>query len=89
MAEMQQIGRLALRVEGNNWVAYYAMTNTMEGALFLGSIRMALVSRKDRKNKFMGLMRNVVGDLIEEASGKRPEWKEPYAAPEHERSGNA
>jgi hypothetical protein len=33
-------GRLALRVEGEFWNAYYAMPGTMRDAIFLGSIRM-------------------------------------------------
>jgi hypothetical protein len=30
--ELQKIGRLALRVEGTMWCAYYAMPDTMDGA---------------------------------------------------------
>ena len=39
------IGRLAMRVEGELWSAYYAMPNTMEGAVFLGSIAMRFSER--------------------------------------------
>jgi hypothetical protein len=40
MPDMTQIGRLALREEGEWWNAYYyAMPGTMDGALHLGSIR--------------------------------------------------
>lgn len=86
---MQQMGRIALRVEGENWNAYYALPNTMEGALYLASIRMALVQRDDRKQAFMNLMRAVVGDIIEGTAGERPEWLSPRPAPEKDRSGNA
>lgn len=86
---LQQIGRLALRVEGDNWNAYYAMPGTMDGAVLLGSIRMAIARHPDRKKQFMALMRDAVADLIEKTSGARPEWNEPRRAPERERSGSA
>lgn len=56
-----QIGRLALRVEGDNWNAYYAQTGTMDGAIFLGSIRMGLVATNiARKQQFMDLTLGLV-----------------------------
>lgn len=89
MNEKNQIGRLALRVEGDNWNAYFAIPGTMDGAVFLASIRMALVQNRDRKQAFMDLMRDVVADIIEQQTGERPSWNEPTGAPEHERSGSA
>jgi len=86
---MKEIGRLAMRAEGNLWVGYYAKPDTMEGALFLGSIQLRFVEDKDRKNAFMGLMREAVGDILQEATGERPSWTEPHRAPESERSGSA
>jgi hypothetical protein len=86
---MKEIGRLAMRAEGNLWVGYYAVPDTMEGALFLGSIQMQFVQDKDRKEIFMDLMREAVGDIIEEKTGQRPSWTKPHRAPEHERGGNA
>lgn len=84
-----QVGRLAMREEGPNWVAYYTVPDSMEGALLLGSIRMgAVTDRPERKQQFMDLMREVVSDLIEEQTGVRPKWGGPHAAPEHERSGH-
>lgn len=81
-----KVGRLALRVEDNLWVAYYARPDTMEGALFLGSIQMRFVEHPKRKTKFMDMMREAVGDLIEEATGIRPQWPDgAQPAPEHER----
>lgn len=84
-----QIGRLAMREEGENWNAYYAMPGTMEGAIFLGSIKLAFVQQPDRKNAFMALMREAVGDLIEEQVGVRPIWGGEKPAPESERGGSA
>jgi hypothetical protein len=86
---MKDIGRLAMRVEGDNWVAYYALTNTMDDALFLGKVKIKCVLDQDRKDMFMWLMREAVADIIEETTGERPEWKRPHRAPEHERSGSA
>ena len=90
MCAREQIGRLAMRQEGEYWIAYYALTDTMEGALPLGSIRMAIIQgSEDIKNAFMLIMREAVADLIEEKTGERPSWTDPHGAPEHERSGNA
>lgn len=83
-----KIGRLALRVEGNNWNAYYARDHTMEHAIFLGSLWMGLATNLTRKQQFLDLMRECVADLIEDVAGVRPVWGGPEAAPEHERSGH-
>jgi hypothetical protein len=77
-----------MRHEGSLWVGYYALPDTMNDALFLGSIRMALVQDPNRKAAFMDLMREAVGDIIEEKTGHRPEWPHGVQpAPEHERGG--
>jgi hypothetical protein len=81
MKDHAQIGRLAMREEGDEWKAYYAMPDTMKGALFLGSIKMKFVESPERKQAFMDLMREAVGDIIEEKTGVRPVWGGPKAAP--------
>lgn len=87
---MNKLGRLAMRSEGNLWVAYYALPDTMEDALFLGSIQMRFVQDHERKMIFMELMKEAVADILEEMTGERPEWPEGVQpAPEHERSGKA
>jgi hypothetical protein len=86
---MKDIGRLALRVEGDKWVAYYALTNTMDDALWLGAIKIKCVLDQDRKDMFMWLMQEAVADILEEETGERPVWQRPHSAPEHERSGSA
>jgi hypothetical protein len=87
---LRKIGRLAFRVDGKTWQAYYALPDTMDGALPLASIQMALVLDQERKHEFMMLMQNCVSDIIEDTTGTRPEWPdEPQPAPEHERSGSA
>ena len=87
MSGQAQIGRLALREEGNIWSAYYADNDTMDGAVFLGSIRLAAVQDPARKKAFMDMMREMVSDVIEEKFGKRPTWGGPKDAPQHERWG--
>lgn len=82
-----QIGRLAMRVEGDKWVAYYAMPDTMNNAIWLGSILLTVVQDEARKQAFMNLMREIVGDHIEAAVGVRPTWGGPRPGPEHERAG--
>ena len=91
MKNKEQIGRLAMRQEGGNWVAYYAMNETMDGAIFLGSIVMAGISGHNghRKANFMDMMRDIVSEIIEDKTGIKPEWGGEIAAPEHERAGNA
>jgi hypothetical protein len=91
---MEKMGRLAMRREGKWWNAYYAVPDTMEGAIQLGSIAMAFVQGGElqvkRKEAFMDFMRECVGDILEEKFGVRPSWPDgPQSAPESERSGTA
>lgn len=81
--------RLALRVEGDWWVAYLARSDTMEGAHRLGSILMGIVeTNKERKKAFMDLMKSALSDAIEDIFDQQPTWKQEKA-PEAERSGRA
>ena len=83
-------GRLAFRVEGDMWNAYFARLDTMEGAIFMGSIPLGFVSEnEDRKQAFMELMKGCFDDAVEGKLGVRPTWSDPAQAPEHERSGHA
>lgn len=85
-----KIGRLAMRHEGNWWNAYYAMADSMEGAIQLGSIRMAaVINNPVRKNEFMALMQGAVSDIIEGVTGSAPVTFEITPAPESERSGHS
>ncbi len=91
MNQKQEMGRLAMRVEGDLWVAYYALPKTMDGALFLGSIQMAFVQDESAKQIFMALMRDAVSLVIKGQTGVDPQWPDPFGkpAPQHERSGRA
>jgi hypothetical protein len=86
-----QVGRLAVRVEGDRWVAYYALPDTMEAPIFLGSIAIgAVTANEECKAAFIMLMRAVVEDFLREMMGARPTWGALQPpAPEHERAGNA
>lgn len=85
----QQIGRLAMRMEGDWWVAYFAAPTSMEGALELGRIKLRLVEDKDRKEAFMAIFQSFIGELIKEKTGREPSSWDRSMAPEHERSGSA
>jgi hypothetical protein len=86
--KLEQVGRLAMRVEGDWWNAYYAMPGTMEGAIPLGSIQMAIVQDESAKQIFMALMRDAVTAIIKDAVGVTPHWPDDCVrpAPEHERA---
>lgn len=89
-SQTKQMGRLAMRVEGDLWVAYYALPDTMKDALFLGSIQMAFVQDWQKKELFMAMMKDCVSEIIKETVGVKPEWPNGVQpAPEHERSGRA
>ena len=90
--QQQQIGRLAMRQEGEYWNAYYALPANVrsKGKILLGSIRMvAVMENEERKVAFMQMMRDIVSEIIEAQTGVRPMWNEPTPAPECERSGHA
>jgi len=84
-----KVGRIAFRVEGNIWVAYYALPDTMDNALFLGSIAMSAVRDPERKETFMNLIKDTVGEVLKEEVNCEVTWKDPTEAPEHEKSGRA
>jgi hypothetical protein len=78
--------RLALRVDGDKWNAYVARSDTMEGAIWVGSIAMAFViNNEERKEAFIALMRSAMSDAIEDITGSKPEML-TEDAPEHERT---
>jgi len=89
LTKMQKVGRLALRVEGEWWVARYALPNTMDDAIEIGRVRIGVVTKNDHyKQAFQDLMWAVVADFLEEKTGTRPTG-EVEDAPESERAGRA
>lgn len=90
MSQTEKMGRLAMRVEGDLWVAYYALPDTMKDALFLGSIQMAFVQDWQKKELFMSMMKDCVSHLLKERIGVQPAWPDgTQPAPQHERAGRA
>lgn len=88
--KLKASGRLAMRHEGNFWNAYFALPDTMDGAVLIGSIVIAGVAGNDNlKKAFMQLMWDVVADILEVRSGVRPTHGEVQGAPEHERAGHS
>jgi hypothetical protein len=87
--QFHKTGRIAFRVEGggDTWNAYWALPHTMEGAIWLGGIRMRFVQDKVRKQMFMDLIRESLDATFEEL-GWSAEWPGTVSAPEHERGGN-
>lgn len=73
----RQIGRLAFRVEGRMWVAYYALPDSMEGALLLGSISMGAVQAPQHKQAFIKLMQDVISRALINKVGSKPTWAVP------------
>lgn len=70
----EEVGRLALREQDGWWVAYYAMKDTMEGAIELARIKMQLVLDKDSKRQYMDAMRDILGRSLADIVGAKPDW---------------
>lgn len=88
--ELVKVGRVAFRIEGNMWNAYYALPGTMEGAAHIGSIVMAAVRNNPaRKEEFQKMMRSIVAEILEGITGGEPVWGESQSAPEHEKAGHS
>lgn len=79
-----EIGRIAFRVEGNWWVAYYALPDTLEEALELARIQMSIVQDIGRKQTFMNLCLEYIAEVVPafQVTERRP-------APEHEKAGRS
>jgi hypothetical protein len=61
-----------MRVQGENLNAYHVMSNTIEGAVRLGSIRVAAaVDNSDRQQAFMDTLRDIVSDILKDGVGSR------------------
>lgn len=86
--EVAKVGRLAMRRERELWCAYYAMPDTMDNAIFLGSIRMgAIVDNPERKQAFMNMMRDALAEIFAAKGHDVAAW-DMHKAPEHERTGS-
>lgn len=85
MTALTKVGRLAMRHEGDWWVAYYALPDTMAGAHELARIHLGLVANHpQRRDAFMKILQRSLADIVPAF-----EFAEIGPAPEHERSGHA
>jgi len=89
MTDPQRPIRLALRQEGDWWVAYVALTDTMDEALEVGRIAMgAVMAGQHIKDAFQMLMTEVLRQMLADM-GLNPVGWETSRAPESERGGQA
>ena len=79
-----RIGRLAMREEDNKWVAYYARPDTMDGAAWLGAVHVSIASNPFRRQQFLNMMTDIVADILEQLSGRRPDMRENEQEEEYE-----
>lgn len=71
VAFSKQAGRLAFRHEGDFWNCYYALPDTMEGAIFLSSTRLGNTHSEKLKKLFMDYNRSIINAIM----GDRVEFK--------------
>ena len=72
------------------WNAYWALPDTVDGALLIGSIPMAAVQNVKQKLAFMQLMKDALASMLAEEGIKIEDGRwTTQSAPEHERGGNA
>jgi hypothetical protein len=81
-------GRIAFRHEGKFYSAYWALPDTMEGALLLGQIAMRFVESKAQRRIFMELIKSGIADFFEGEGAELVDFTDEVTAPEHERAGH-
>jgi hypothetical protein len=84
-------GRIALRIEGKWWVAYWARSMTsMDGAIGLARVRANLVERDPEiKQRFIEFAQFVMTRGLQAVGATVERWNDPVDAAEHEKSGRA
>jgi len=83
-----EFGRLAMRVEGDWWVAYFANPNTMDRALQIGRVHMSVAGI--HKDETLEYFKGVVSKMVKTAAGHDLVWPNaPRTAPEHEKVGRS
>ena len=82
--------RLAMRQEGANWTAYIAQTDTMDGAIQIGSISIDLVrNHPDIRDRFMAVMQDAMLAMLSHVGVKTVSAWDIIPAPAHEKAGRA
>jgi hypothetical protein len=90
MRRRHDVGRIAFRVEGQWWNAYWAPgQDSMDGAIHLGSVRASLALAPTVKASFMETMKQAFAVVTKEALGVSAEFGDAVLGPERERSGRA
>jgi hypothetical protein len=85
---MKKPFRIAMRTEGDWWVAYFAPIDTMDDALELSRVRRSLVERhREIRQAFIDFNTKLMGIAVEATGAKVDHW-DTQRAPEHERSGH-
>lgn len=80
--------RLAFRAEGEFVNVYYAAVDTMDGAMFLSSMRRSMLDKTPGAfAKWQELMRDILKTACIDALGVAPASFETRPGPEHERAG--
>lgn len=88
MAEVKKPIRLAMREEGDWWVAYVATTQNMDGAHEIGRIKIGAAKRPAIRRAFLDVMVATLETVLGEMGLQPIGWAQG-PAPEHERSGRA
>lgn len=90
MSDLKQVGRVAIRHEGEFINAYWALPDTMNKAILLGSIRHALASTDPAVfEAFKGMMQLAATVFLKSVLNADAHFDNEQPAPEHERSGHA
>jgi hypothetical protein len=72
IGRMRRVGRIAFRIEGSKWVAYWTLLDgdiSVDDAIWLGAIHMALVQDDARRRTFMELVQNAVLEIVPDMVG--------------------
>jgi hypothetical protein len=82
--------RLAMRVEGPWWVAYFAKTETMDGAIEIARFQMTVARVDSVRDAVLDLVQAMARALVKDIAGLGEIADfEISKAPEHERAGRS
>ena len=82
MHRKQEVGRIALRVEGDWWNGYWVPEqNSMAGAVHLASVTLNAAYDPKVKQAFIDLMKSIFSSATKEAFGLEASFDPPKTAP--------
>ncbi len=73
--ETELVGRITLRTVDEWWVGYYAQPETMEGAIEIGRIHMAMVEVEQVRHLFLETLRAGIGKILGDRVGTAPTFE--------------